>query len=185
MTDLDALLRGDPPAWDAFAADQLPALHRAVRATLRRYGAPASDEVVEDLAQDVLLKLVRDDFRLLRRYDPLRAAMVTWLALIARSTAIDYLRRASLRIEPLDHAAEAAAAPAPEIVEPLQLPVELLSPRQRLVLQLSFDEGLSVEEIARQLAIDPQTVRSTRHKALERLRTHFAARGDAGGMGAV
>lgn len=175
MTDIAALLRGDAAAWNAFAAEVLPKVHRAVELALGRYAGRAGTDVVEDLAQETLVKLVKDDYRVLRQFDPERASLATWLALVARGTAIDYLRRRKLKTGQLDPEVELAAPTEPEPAEPLVIPPGLLSPRQRLVLQLSFDLELSVEAISAQLGIDPQSVRSTRHKAIEKLRAHFAA----------
>ena len=44
-----------------------------------------------------------------------------------------------------------------------------------LVLRCLYDEERDVAEVARMLNIDAQTVRSTHHKALLRLRAHFQA----------
>jgi len=37
-----------------------------------------------------------------------------------------------------------------------------------------YDRDMEVAEIAKSLAVDPQTVRSTHHKAMLKLRSHFA-----------
>jgi RNA polymerase sigma-70 factor (ECF subfamily) len=38
-----------------------------------------------------------------------------------------------------------------------------------------YERDMEVAEIAETLGVDPQTVRSTHHKAMLKLRTHFAA----------
>jgi len=60
-------------------------------------------------------------------------------------------------------------------VQKLKLPEALLSPRQREILAMLYDREMDVAEIARALAIDPQTVRSAHHKAMIKLRAHFKA----------
>ncbi len=57
--------------------------------------------------------------------------------------------------------------------EPLKLPKDLLSPRQQLVLTMLYERDMDVAEIAKSLDVDPQTVRSTHHKAMLKLRAHF------------
>jgi RNA polymerase sigma-70 factor (ECF subfamily) len=52
--------------------------------------------------------------------------------------------------------------------------MHVLSERQGLVIRMLFDEDLSVAETAARLGVDEQTVRSTKHKALTRLREHMA-----------
>jgi RNA polymerase sigma-70 factor (ECF subfamily) len=62
--------------------------------------------------------------------------------------------------------------------EPIKLPDELLSPRQKLVITMLYERDMDVGEIALALGIDPQTVRSTHHKAMLKLRLHFAVDGE-------
>ena len=58
-------------------------------------------------------------------------------------------------------------------MEKLKIPPGLLTERQTLILKYLYDEERDVAEIAQLLKIDAQTVRSTHHKALLRLREHF------------
>jgi len=181
MLDLEACLRGDKTAWDTFVNHAAPIVFSAVRRTLRHYDAAAGASDAEDMAQDVFVRLVKDDFRLLRSYDAGRSALGTWLTLISRSTTIDHLRRRKAPTVPLDAVGEPqapAAEPAGEgALRELAVPPDLLSARQQLVLRLLFDDGLSVEEAAETLRVEPQTIRSTKHKAILKLRVHFG--GDA------
>jgi RNA polymerase sigma-70 factor (ECF subfamily) len=129
---------------------------------------------VEDLTQEVFLRLCKDDFRLLRSYDPARASLSTWLTIVARSTARDGLRRRRAEAVPIEAVPEAQLAIDPvEPVQRLKLPEALLSPRQREILAMLYDRDMDVAEIARALGIDPQTVRSGHHKAMVKLRAHF------------
>src|SRR5262249_43813854 len=126
--------------------------------------------------QEVFVRLCKDDFRLLRSYDPTRAGLSTWLTIVARSTARDALRRRRAESVPIEAVPEAQLAGDPgEPVRQLQLPEALLSPRQREILAMLYDREMEVAEIARTLGIDPQTVRSAHHKAMVKLRAHFKA----------
>ena len=169
----DALLRGEKAAWDAFVRRYGGLVVAAVRGVASVYGD------VEDLTQDVFVRLCKDDFRLLRSYDPGRASLSTWITIVARSTARDGLRRRRAESVPIDAVPEAQLAIDPvEPVEKLKLPEALLSPRQREILAMLYDREMDVAEIARALGIDPQTVRSAHHKAMLKLRVHF--RGNEG-----
>ena len=93
--DLGACLGGDKKAWDAFVERFAPVIFAAIAKVLQ----PArgrGDGQAEDLCQEVFLRLVREDYRLLRTFDQSRASLTTWLTVIARSTAIDSLRRRRL-----------------------------------------------------------------------------------------
>jgi RNA polymerase sigma-70 factor (ECF subfamily) len=166
--DLSALSRGEKPAWDAFVRRYAGLILSAVRAVARD-GAD-----VEDLVQEVFTRLCKDGFRLIKTYDPSRAGLTTWLTIVARSTARDMLRRHRLQVTPIDAVPEAQLAVEDRRSEPLKFPEQLLSPRQKLVLSMIYDRDLDVAEIAAALKVDPQTVRSTHHKAMLKLRSHFA-----------
>ena len=166
----DALLNGDSAAWASFVRRYGGLIVAAVRGV-----APIPGDI-EDLTQEVFVRLCKDNFRLLRTYDPARAAVSTWLTIVARSTARDALRRRRLDSVPIEAVPEAQLAVEPvEPVRKLKLPEALLSPRQREILAMLYDQEMEVAEIARALGIDPQTVRSAHHKAMVKLRAHFKA----------
>jgi len=167
---LGALLRREKGAWQAFVRRYAGLIVAAVRAVARDTGD------VEDLAQEVFLRLCKDDFRLLRSYDPSRAGLSTWITIVARSTARDAMRRKRPVSVPIEAVPEARLAIDPvEPVRKLKLPEALLSPRQREILSMLYDREMDVSEIAITLGIDPQTVRSAHHKAMLKLRAHFRA----------
>ena len=166
----DALFTGDSAAWQGFVRRYGGLIVAAVR------GVAATPGDIEDLTQEVFVRLCKDGFRLLRSYDPARAALSTWLTIVARSTARDALRRRRFDSVPIENVPEAQLAIDPvEPVRKLKLPEALLSPRQREILGLLYDRDMDVAEIANALGIDPQTVRSAHHKAMIKLRAHFKA----------
>jgi len=170
--DLQACIDGDKRAWDAFVDRWSGLIVTAVQRTIRtRVGQVAE---IDDPVQDVFVRLVKNDYRLLRTYDPQRASLSTWLTLVARSTTIDHLRRKRLETVPLEVDAIAPPPEAPAGDTPA-IPLHLLTARQRLVLRMLFDEELTVAEAARNLGVDDQTIRSTKHKAISRLRAHLSA----------
>lgn len=167
---VDALTRGETGAWKAFVRRYAGLVTAAVRGIARE-----SNEI-EDLVQEVFLRLCRNDFRLLRSYDPTRAGLSTWITIVARSTARDTMRRHRPAAVPIEAVPEGMLAVDPvEPVSRLKLPEALLSPRQREILTMLYDREMEVAEIAALLGIDPQTVRSAHHKAMIKLRAHFKA----------
>jgi RNA polymerase sigma-70 factor (ECF subfamily) len=168
--ELDALLRGEKEAWGRFVRRYAGLVVAAVRSIAREAGE------VEDLTQEVFLRLCKDDFRLLRSYDAARAGLSTWLTIVARSTARDAMRRHRPVSVPIEAVPEGRLAVDPvEPVHKLKLPEALLSPRQQQILTMLYDREMEVAEVAAALGIDPQTVRSAHHKAMIKLRAHFKA----------
>jgi RNA polymerase sigma-70 factor (ECF subfamily) len=148
-----------------------PLIHAVARRVMSAHGVATDDAV--DVAQDVFVRLCADDRRLLRTYDPARATLATWLAVVARSCAVDHLRRRRQANASLDDVPEHAAAYEDRHVERISIPPGLLTERQALVLRLLYDRDMDVVEAAALLKVDAQTVRSTHHKAMLRLRQHF------------
>lgn len=137
--------------------------------------AALAEEVVEDTYFQV--------WRQAARFDATRGSALTWLLGMARSRAIDALRREARfqhdPLEPHDEEAQAAAgeaAPADELLDAARHHAELhralmrLGPHPRQLVSLAFFRGLSHEEIATQTRLPLGTVKSTIRRALLTLR---------------
>src|SRR5262245_50500943 len=92
--DLKACCRGDKRAWDSFVRSHAGIIYAAVQRALQYRGGNPSD--LDDRVQDVFVRLVQNDFRLLKTYDSSRASLSTWLTLVSRSIVREHLQRRSL-----------------------------------------------------------------------------------------
>lgn len=164
--DLPGCIAGRADAWATFVRETAGTLHAAVRKALERRGANRSD--LDDCVQEIYIRLLREECRLLRTFEPQRAALTTWLTIIARTIVHERSRKPTLPMG--GGSPEDRAITPPRVDPPEPLPWHALSQQQQQVLQALFHEGLSVEEVAARLEIDTQTVRSAKHKALARLR---------------
>ena len=131
-----------------------------------------AEEVTEDCFWQV--------WRQAPRFDPARGAVVAWIMTIARSRALDALRRADTA-EPLGEdrlaniEAEDGSNPhdlldAVEKQHRLHAALRDLEPLPRQLVALAFFRGLSHEEIAGQMGLPLGTVKSHIRRALLRLR---------------
>ena len=170
--DLEACINGDAEAWQAFCDHTARLVVASIRRVIPSGKTPSGDEI-EDLVQSVYIKLLRNDRRLLRNYDPARAGISTWITLIARSVAIDSLRRKNLDLRPLDEAAGAVSSPQQRVSMGPLVPIHILTNRQQLVLAMLFEDEMDIADVATALDVNPQTIRSTKHKAMDRLRAYF------------
>ena len=91
------------------------------------------------------------------------------------------MRRRRQATEPIDDVPEAFLGVEDRHVEKLKIPEGLLTARQMLILRYLYDEARDVTEVARLLSVDAQTIRSTHHKALQRLRAYFREEVPGGG----
>lgn len=130
----------------------------------------------EDLHQEIFLEVWRRG----PQYDPGRAALSTWIMLIARSRTIDHLRK---RIpeprDPTDPVAGAVferedPAGAPDAaIEGWRMAALLgrLPEDEAALLRMRFHEELSQTEIAERTGVPLGTVKTRMIRALRRLRT--------------
>jgi len=129
-------------------------------------------------AEDVLQQVMLEVWQRGKSFDPSRASVSTWVMMIARSRAIDHLRRrvpephdpsvtASLidRMAPQEHIAETLAEQWQMAHLLTQLPRE-----EAQILRMRFHEELSQREIAARTGIPLGTVKTRMVSALARLR---------------
>jgi RNA polymerase sigma-70 factor (ECF subfamily) len=165
--------RWSKDAWDEFVRATAPVIYTAVRRAIRARGRQPDE--IADRVQDVYVRLLREDCRLLRTYDPDKAALSTWLTLIARTVVHEQSRKKILPTMTLNGQERAPSEPIQDAVSfDHPLPMSMLAEQQRRVIAMLFDEGLTVEHAAARLGVEEQTIRSAKHKALTRLREHLA-----------
>ncbi len=135
----------------------------------------------EDLVQDTFVKL----WRSAGAYDPARGSLDTWVLLVARSLAIDTLRRRVLERrtlsrseEPLEappeHGPEARAETA-DLAERARRAMATLTPGQRAALELAYFGGKTSAEVAELEGIPIGTAKTRIRTALLRLREAMGA----------
>jgi RNA polymerase sigma-70 factor, ECF subfamily len=136
----------------------------------------------EDVMQEIFLQVWREA----GRFDSSRASVKTWLFTIARSRSLDrYRSRKNIQKRIDSNAAENLQMMASE--EDLQKSSLLkkyvgtalgqLSEEQRKVLELSYYEGLTQEEISEKLKEPLGTIKSRIRSSLIKLRTVFSGGG--------
>ncbi|MBI5722196.1 MAG: sigma-70 family RNA polymerase sigma factor [Burkholderiales bacterium] len=137
------------------------------------------------LAEEVLEDTFWQVWRQAPRFDAARGRPITWLLAMARSRAIDTLRREQ-RFQhdalPEDDGAEAAelcdgrALPPQDLLEAtrgharVHAALASLEPRSRQLVGLAFFRGLTHEEIATQQQLPLGTVKSLIRRALQQLK---------------
>jgi RNA polymerase sigma-70 factor, ECF subfamily len=180
----DASLMREFARQDASAAEELYA-----RFASRIYGLGivmlGNDAAAQDLVQDTFVKLWRNA----DRYDTTRGKLETWVLLVARSLAIDTLRRRVLESRSLEATGpprEADDAPGPEdiagtadMAERARAAMASLSGEQRAALELAYFGGKTSAEVAELEGIPLGTAKTRIRSALIRLRQAMEEHRDA------
>jgi RNA polymerase sigma-70 factor (ECF subfamily) len=125
----------------------------------------------EDVVQEVFVQV----WRHASRFDPARGTPEAWLCTIARTRALDRLRRRVSRRED-GEAAIPGLSEQPQREEGLAVRKALdgLSEDQRRALELAYYEGLTQSEIARTLGEPLGTIKTRIRTAMLRLRETLA-----------
>jgi RNA polymerase sigma-70 factor (ECF subfamily) len=133
----------------------------------------------EDAVQEVFVRL----WRTADRYDPRKAALVTWVMLLTRRHLVDKLRRKRARIKPtgLDDTqlAAAGALDAQAISERIERDehfaalmekIDSLPELQKTVVVRAYLGGQTLRQIGEEMDIPLGTIKSALSRALVRLR---------------
>lgn len=166
-------------------------LHRPVMATIFRFLGPGYRREVEDLAQEVFLKV----FRAIDKFDPSRAKFTTWVYTFVRNHCFDVLKKRRLKTTSM-HAVGAdesdrdfadrrelqptEASENTELGRRIGEALATLGEDQRMVFVLREYESLDYREIASITGVNEGTVKSRLFRAKESLRKQLAPYLEAG-----
>ncbi|MEL6498735.1 MAG: sigma-70 family RNA polymerase sigma factor [Planctomycetota bacterium] len=130
----------------------------------------------EDAVQEVFVRL----WKTADRYNPERAALVTWVLLITRRHLVDRLRRAQARVKltgmseqvtpPAINPEAAAGMESSEQYQTLMKRVNQLPELQKTVIVRAYLGGQTLRQIADELETPIGTIKSALSRALVRLR---------------
>ena len=144
---------------------------------LRMLREPAA---AEEVSQETFLKV----WARAGQFDPRRGALLSWILVIARRTALDRLRWEARRPTPLD--SPGAGDPLLHIPDPLsqsdearwgslRLALHDLPDEQRTAVELAYYQAMSHREIAEYLSIPLGTVKTRIRLGMDRLRRIWLA----------
>ncbi len=171
-----ALIRETAAGDQQALASLYDATSRAVYGLLLRILADAS------AAEEVLLDVYAQVWRQAGAYSAERGTPLAWLTTIARSRAIDRLRRGRLeqqRTGPLDLMTAQIAAPGASVEDEVEArekgaivraALDALAPEQREVIELAYYGGMSHSEIAAARGLPLGTVKTRTRLGMMRLR---------------
>lgn len=133
----------------------------------------------KDIAADILQEVFVNIWKKITTYDPSKGRLFTWMLNVARNASIDKLRsrgyQDSLKNQPLSGDVDLGSAMAAvnSRIEDIGLKKILtkLKPEQRVLIDLSYFQGYTHDEIAKMLSIPLGTIKTRIRAALILLRT--------------
>ncbi|WP_126243296.1 RNA polymerase sigma factor [Chitinophaga rhizosphaerae] len=133
------------------------------------YSIVPEGHTAQDVLQDSFVKI----WRLIGQYEPAKGRLFTWMHNIARSGAIDAVRSAAWRnarkTEPVQDFHHSIAGASIEYTG-LRKSVSKLAVEHRALIELSYFQGYTHEEIAKLAKIPAGTVKTRLRAAIKQLR---------------
>lgn len=157
----------------------------AIEEIHRRFGSTVYGYLVGVLrdrgtAEDVFQHVMTEAWRRRAQYDPARAGLTTWLLTIARSRAIDEMRRRKPEpVDPVDVPDGHEAAAEDRLLDQWRIRqlLDHLPDDERVLLEMRFFDDCSQSEIAERTGIALGTIKARMVRGLDRLRELMEAEG--------
>jgi RNA polymerase sigma-70 factor (ECF subfamily) len=162
---LERCLAHEPGAWRDFVDRYLGLIYHVIEHVAHARSVPLKPEDVEDIAAQIFLEIVNDDYKVLRNFRG-SSALPTYLTVVARRVGVKEIIRRRREAE-LGHVTASRAATADEgsdEIEPIASAEEIdrilkeLPERDAEVVKLYHLRYLNYRQIAKQLGIPENSV---------------------------
>lgn len=200
---VERIVAGDKSSWDEFVRQFTRLIYHAIYKTLQGRGYKSGSDLVDDLHQEVFLSLLKNDAAKLRGFQWRNGcSLATWLTVVSRNTAIDFIRRDSrYKSREVSIDAESAASdkgemsgslldilPAStvtpdkevaskEAVDVIRKAITELPPQDRKLLELLYFEDWSPDEVARFFNKTVEAVYMQKKRASDKLKAAMLKKG--------
>jgi RNA polymerase sigma-70 factor (ECF subfamily) len=174
---IDRCLRKEPGAWNDFVDRYMGLIYHVIQHAAHARSRVLSSEDIEDIAAEIFLKIVDDDYAILRRFKG-SSSLPTYLTVISRRICVKELIRRH-REEELSHTSAHRASMDDGAVDDIEAIVsaeevermlEDLPPREAEVVRLYHLKYQNYRQISKKLAIPENTIGPILAKARKRLR---------------
>jgi RNA polymerase sigma-70 factor (ECF subfamily) len=178
---LQRCLNHEAGAWNDFVDRYLGLIYHVIRFTSFLRSTPLRPEDVEDLAAEILLQIVANDYAVLRQFKG-NSSLATYLTVIARRFCIHELARRVSTRQAVAPRTDGHRVPEAEVEEPpraqyglesleeVQKLLRKLPGKEREVVRLFYLEGRTYEEISTELSVPVNSIGPILSRARKKLR---------------
>lgn len=182
---LQRCLRKQAGAWNDFVDRYLSLLYHVIGYTAHLRSSKVNAEDVEDIAAEILLQIVADDYKILRQFRG-NATLATYLTVIARRICVheltrrqsvrDAIHKGATRVEDVADSDSVEGSIAElkslERLDEVDRLLRKLSGREREIVRLFYLEGRAYEEISTDTGVPVNTIGAILSRAREKLRKY-------------
>jgi RNA polymerase sigma-70 factor (ECF subfamily) len=172
-------LNREPGSWNDFVDRFLSLIYHTIGYTAHARSVRVAPEDVEDIAAEVLLRIVADNFKVLREFRK-ESSLATYLTVIARRVCVHELVRRQKVRDAIKRGDSRLAEPEPddapvaqksmESLEEVEKFLRRLRGQDREIVRLYYLEGRTYEEISTELDIPVNTIGAILSRARKKLR---------------
>jgi RNA polymerase sigma-70 factor (ECF subfamily) len=173
---VERCLTGDAAAWEELVWRLNPIIRLTAGRTLaRRNGRHpvATGTVIDDLAQCVYLRLLKNNYHVLRGYELSEGTLDAWAAGVARYTTLEWLRSPENRPVPRGNdvqSADESSRRKLEYRDRLEYVQSSLTREEWEAFDLLVVQGLPVSEVSQALGISARAVYCRKSRIMNKLR---------------
>jgi RNA polymerase sigma-70 factor (ECF subfamily) len=176
---LKRCLNREPGSWNDFVDRFLSLIYHTIGYTAHLRSTRVGPEDVEDIAAEVLLQIVADNFKVLREFRK-ESSLATYLTVIARRICVhelarrqkvrDAIKRGDSRLAEPEPDDAPAAQKGMESLEEVEKLLRRLSGQEREIVRLYYLEGRTYEEISTETDVPVNTIGTILSRARKKLR---------------
>jgi RNA polymerase sigma-70 factor (ECF subfamily) len=156
--------------WIDFKQKYNKIIFSMIRKTFNSYFHYPQKEEIEDCYQNVLIKLIKNNYRIMKNYDEQKSSFNTWISIIIQSVVIDYLRNKKNDFDFKYIKEEYYEEGNSNIFLEIK---NILTEREECILNLIFKEEKEIFEISELLNIKESTIRVLKKNALDKLKLYY------------
>ena len=176
---LKRCLNREPGSWNDFVDRFLSLIYHVIGYTAHLRSVRLNPEDVEDIAAEVLLKIVANNFKVLREFRK-ESSLATYLTVVARRICVnelvrrqkarDAIKRGESRLAQVEPDDAPAAQKSMESLEEVEKLLRRLKGTEREIVRLYYLEGRTYEEISTETDVPVNTIGAVLSRARKKLR---------------
>lgn len=180
---LKRCLNREAGSWNEFVDRYLSLIYHVIGYTAHLRSVRLGPEDVEDIAAEVLLKIVANNYRVFRDFRG-ESSLATYLTVVARRICVQELvkrqqrkeaiARGDLKVPVAELDEEPAALKGVESLEEVEKLLKRLSGREREIVRLYYLEARTYEEISTETDVPVNTIGTILSRARKKLREKAA-----------
>jgi len=196
MNDLEfvqSCVKGDKKSWEEFLKQYSRLIYSYIRSVLNAKGITCTQDNVQDIFQEILCSLLKDNFRKLSSFKARNGcSLASWLRQVTINFTIDYIRRIKPAVSLEEETNEgfslkeiladsstpvSDALSQKERMESLKECIDRLNNDDKYFLELYIYRGIKLEELRGHLGLSRGAIDMYKSRLIDKLRDCFKSKG--------